>query len=71
MNATTKTPGYNSRIQIAFSVDKHGKRLAHYVGGGLCGRLIRMSLVEAEQLVAQGQADQVERVSVAKALKMY
>lgn len=51
-----KTPGYNCCIAIRFSTDKNGKPLAHYWGGGIYGRWIKMSLDAAKLFVAQDQA---------------
>lgn len=64
MNTTTpatKTPGYNCRLQIALTADRHGKPIAYYWSrslGGM-GRWIRMGRDAAEQFIGQEQADQV------------
>lgn len=61
----TKTPGYNTRLRIAFTADRNGRPVAYYWSGhgypGMrgAGRWIRMSLAEARDHVAQGYADQV------------
>ena len=60
MTTTTRevTPGFNCRVAIFFQTDKNGRKCAYYWSGRLGdGRAIRMKLTEAENLVAQGQAD--------------
>jgi len=61
----SKTPGYNTRLRIAFTANRSGQPIAYYWSGhgypGMkgAGRWIRMSLAEARDHVAQGYADQV------------
>ena len=50
------TPGYNSRIGIFFDLNKNGQRIA-YRWSPLQFRAFRMSLDEADSLIAQEQAD--------------
>ena len=61
--AKGKTPGYNSRLRIAFTVDRHGRPIAYYWSGrfapGTDGRWIRMNLAEARSFIATDEADQV------------
>ena len=59
-----KTPGYASRLRVAFTVDRHGKPVAYYWSGRFApgtfdGRWIRMNLAEARSFVASDEADQV------------
>lgn len=60
------TPGYNTRLFIAFSADRHGKPLAYYWSGhgapGTLGRWIKMSVDEARDHLAQGFADRSEYI---------
>ena len=61
------TPGYNRRLSVAFTVDKHGKPIAYrwsgdFAPGTLHGRWIRMPLVEAQNLDAQGAVNRVRYV---------
>jgi hypothetical protein len=51
---TTKTPGYNTRVEIFFATDKRGRKVAYYMS---FGRAIRMSLANAELFVATDAAD--------------
>ncbi len=58
----SKTPGYNTRLFIAFKTDRSGHPLAYYWSGhgapGTLGRWIRMPLDEAKDHIAQGNADE-------------
>jgi hypothetical protein len=61
------TPGYNRRLSVAFTVDKHGKPIAYrwsgdFAPGTLHVRWIRMPLVEAQNLAAQGAVERVRYV---------
>jgi hypothetical protein len=49
------TPGYNSRITIRLSADRHGRPLAHY--WGRARRWIRLPMDEAQMLLATEAAD--------------
>lgn len=58
MNTTAaKTPGYSYRIGIWFQTTKRGQRVAYYWSYD-AGRAIRISLTDAELLIATNQADQ-------------
>ncbi len=60
----TKTPGYNCRLTVRFSLDRNGRRLAHYLSRNLGSwRWIRMPLANAEVFVAMELAD-VESTSM-------
>lgn len=50
-----KTPGFNTHLEIFFSVDKRGRKLAHRWSRGQL-RAFRMPLADAEVFVATGQA---------------
>ncbi len=56
---SSKTPGYNIRLQIRFSADRNGRPLAHYWSQSVLsnGRWIKMGYEAARMFVAQGQAD--------------
>jgi hypothetical protein len=56
-----KTPGFNSRISIAFTADKNGKPIAYY-WSSLAMRWIRIGYDRAKTLVSAGDADQVNYV---------
>jgi hypothetical protein len=58
MITTTKTPGYNHRIDIWFQINKRGQKVAYYWSYG-AGRAIRISLTDAELCIAADQADQI------------
>lgn len=58
MTSKPKTPGYNTHLEIFFSVDKRGRKLAHYWSTRQL-RAFRMPLAEAELLVATGQATEI------------
>ncbi len=59
MNATTnKTPGYNCRLAIFFG-SVNGKKVAYY-WSGMQLRAFRMKLAQAENFIAQGQADLID-----------
>lgn len=58
-NQTTKTPGYNKRLQIAFTTDKCGRPVAYYDGRPNSMRWFRLPYDEAKMHVAQGHADEV------------
>ena len=61
--AYVKTPGYNSRLQIAFTADKNGKAIAYYLSrGGGSMRWIRMGYAAAKDFVAQQTADEVRYI---------
>jgi hypothetical protein len=53
---TTKTPGYNCRLEIFFSTDKRGRKMAHRWSGSQM-RAFRMSVADAELFVATDAAD--------------
>jgi hypothetical protein len=56
--AKPKTPGYNCHLEVFFSTDKNGRKLAHYWSHrGF--RAIRMSLADAKLFVATGQATEL------------
>lgn len=55
---TNKTPGYNSRLEIFFSTDKRGRKLAHRWSTRQM-RAFRMPLADAELFVATGAADEI------------
>lgn len=55
----TPTPGYHYRLEIWFDINKAGKRIAHHWSPRQ-GRAFRMPLAEAELLIAQGHADEIE-----------
>ena len=57
-NTKTNTPGYNCHLEIFFSADKRGRKLAHYWSRGQM-RAFRMSLADAELFVATGQATEI------------
>lgn len=61
MTATqaTKTPGYNSRLEIYFTTDKNGKRRAFRFSPRQF-RAFPIGVAEAELFIAQGQADQID-----------
>ena len=50
------TPGYNRRIAIFFQLDRHGRKVA-YRWSGMQMRAFRMSVADAELLLAQDYAD--------------
>lgn len=52
-----KTPGFNTRISIAFTTDKNGKPLA-YRWSSLQMRWFRMPYDKAKVLVATNSADE-------------
>lgn len=54
----TKTPGFNTRISIAFTADKNGKPVA-YRWSRMGMRWIKMAYAEAKMLVATEVADQI------------
>lgn len=56
MTITTRTPGFNHRIDIWFSTTKRGQTIAHYWSYGAF-RAIRLALVDAELFIAQDQAN--------------
>jgi hypothetical protein len=56
-----KTPGFNTRISIAFTADKNGKPIAYY-WSSLAMRWIRIGYDKAKMLVSTGGADQVDYV---------
>lgn len=53
------TPGYNCRLVLFFARDKRGKKIAYRWSGSQM-RAFRISLVEAENFLAQGQADKID-----------
>ena len=55
----TKTPGYNSRLGIAFTADKNGRQVAYYWSRA-ASRWIKMGLDEAKLHVAAGDPDRIE-----------
>lgn len=57
--AAGKTPGFNTRLQIAFTADKNGKAIAYYWSRAVYPRWIRIGYDRAKLLVAGGDADQV------------
>ena len=59
MPTTQKTPGYNCRLSIAFTADKHGRPIAYYLSRSSSLRWIRMSYDAAKLFVAQEQADEI------------
>lgn len=56
---TTTTPGYNSRLAIYFMNDRNGKRRAFRFSHRQF-RAFPMGVAEAELLIAQGEADQID-----------
>jgi hypothetical protein len=58
MTATTRTPGYDHRINIWFQTTKRGQRVAYYWSYA-AGRAIRIGLADAELFIATERADQV------------
>lgn len=63
MTATTvaapaTTPGFNHRIDIWFSTDRRGRKLAHYWSYAAF-RAIRFPLADAELFIAQDQATEI------------
>jgi hypothetical protein len=58
MTTTQKTPGYNCRLEIFFTTDRRGRKIAHR-WSTMQLRSFRMSLAEAELLVATGAADEI------------
>ena len=58
----TKTPGFNTRIQIAFTADKNGKPIAYYWSRALSPRWIKIGYDRAKMLVATGDADQISYI---------
>jgi hypothetical protein len=56
-----KTPGFNCRIAIAFTADKHGRPIAYrWSFPGM--RWIRMGYDAAKLHVAAGEADEIRYV---------
>ncbi len=53
---STNTPGFNRRLQVFFSHDKHGRKTA-FRWSPLQMRALRMKVADAEAFVAQDQAD--------------
>ena len=53
------TPGFNSRISIAFTADKNGKPIAYYWSRRAV-RWIKIGYDKAKVLVGSGDADQTE-----------
>jgi hypothetical protein len=58
-NEMTNTPGFNTRISVAFAADKNGKPVA-YRWSRAALRWIKMSYAEAKVFVSSGSADEVE-----------
>lgn len=56
--AAAPTPGYNTRLDIYFSVDRRGRKMAHYWSWRAM-RAIRMPLLDAELFVATDQATEI------------
>ena len=56
--AKANTPGFNCHLEIFFSTDKHGRKLAHRFSRSQF-RAFRMPLADAELFVAQGQATEI------------
>lgn len=59
MNTTTKTPGYSTRLEIWFKMDKRGKRRAYYFSS-MQFRAFPLPLADAELFIATGQADLID-----------
>lgn len=57
-NTKTPTPGYNTHLEVFFSTDKHGRKLAHRFSRRQF-RAFRMPLADAEFFVAAGQATEI------------
>lgn len=55
METKTKTPGYNTRLEIFFQLDKNGRKVA-YRFSRMQFRSFRMSLADAEMFIATDQA---------------
>jgi hypothetical protein len=53
-----KTPGFNYHLEMYFSTDKHGRKLAHRWSNYQM-RAFRMPLADAELFVATGQATEI------------
>jgi hypothetical protein len=53
---TTKTPGFNCRLDIFFTTDRRGRKIAYYYSWA-AQRAIRMPLADAEIFVATDAAD--------------
>lgn len=53
------TPGYNTRISIAFTADKNGRPIA-YRWSSASLRWIKTSYDTAKVLVGSGNADEIE-----------
>lgn len=56
--------GVDVVIAIRFTVDKQGRRIAHYFGQTI-RRWFRMPLAEAEIMIAMGKAEAVEGSEIA------
>lgn len=54
----TTTPGYNLRLSIWFETNKNGRKVAYY-WSPKAFRAIRISVLAAEQFIAQEQADRI------------
>jgi hypothetical protein len=54
----TKTPGFDMHIEVWFSVDHSGRRVAHHFSRNAF-RAVRIPLADAELFVATGQATEV------------
>jgi hypothetical protein len=52
-------PGHNCRLQVSFSYDKRGHKVAYRVSPTQFYRNLRIPLADALLFVAQGQADEV------------
>ena len=61
--STAPTPGFNRRMQFAFTSDKRGRPIAYYYGGHSFGRCwFRTPYEAAKVLVAQELADETPYV---------
>jgi hypothetical protein len=52
------TPGFNTHLEIYFSTDRNGRKLAHRYSRYQM-RAFRMPLADAELFVATGQATEI------------
>jgi hypothetical protein len=58
MNKLPKTPGYNTHLEIYFTTDRRGRKMA-FRWSTYQLRAFRMPLADAELFLAQGQATQI------------
>lgn len=58
MQTKANTPGFNTHLEIYFSADRNGRKLAHRYSRYQM-RAFRMPLADAELFVATGQATEI------------